>query len=75
MAEPVPTGVPPQLPEYHFQLVASFKLPLWMVKMVLLPAQIDVRVAEIVGTVGAKHVLSTTVDTTVTRIDQLVPTL
>ena len=40
--EPVPTKVPPQLPEYHFQLAPVPRLPPLTVRVVLPPLQMVV---------------------------------
>ena len=65
---PVPTGVPPQLPEYHVHAVALFKLPEETESVVLLPAHILDEVALIEGVVGA--VQGVEVPVTVTENDQ-----
>ena len=49
---PVPTFVPPQLPLYHCQLVALFKVPEAMLNEVLKVPQLAVELALNVGVVG-----------------------
>ena len=49
---PLPAAVPPQLPLYHFQAVASFKVPVDMLSVVLAPEQMLEEVDANVGTVG-----------------------
>jgi hypothetical protein len=46
---PLPIAVPPQLPLYHCQLVASLSEPELMLKLLLLPMQMLLLVAAIVG--------------------------
>ena len=53
MEVPVPTTVPPQLPEYQVHVVASFRVPL-KESVLLEPGQI-VPPPERVGTVGLTH--------------------
>ena len=55
MEAPVPTKVAPQLPMYHFQLVASLSVPVTMLKMVEPPPHTGLALAETVGIVGSTH--------------------
>ena len=48
----MPTGVPPQLPLYHFQLVASFRVPLVTVRVAVPAEQLNVGEDDAIGVVG-----------------------
>jgi hypothetical protein len=51
MDVPEPAEAPPQLPVYHCQSVASFKVPVLMLSVVF-PPQVGFTEREMVGTVG-----------------------
>jgi hypothetical protein len=55
---PLPAGVPPQETVYHCQEVASLRLPVLMLSVVLLPAHTGFAEAVIFGTLGATQFLA-----------------
>ena len=57
MLVPVPTKVPPQEPEYHFQSVLEFKLPEPIDKVIFDPEQMELP-PEIVGVLAGTQIVT-----------------